>query len=110
MPRAIIGGEIMRDALKELNSWVETCVAEHDPTEMDPSDYAFDCADGCQWAICYGMAWDLMVACRYHAPEMLDEANSSYSDVFPNDDVDVDTRMTRLAYLIAHDALTGALS
>ena len=99
----------MRDSLRELNSWVETCVEEHDPGEMDPSDYAHECADGCQWAIYYGMAWDLVAACHDHAPEMLDEADDTYSSIYPNDDADINTRMSRLAYLIAHDALWRAL-
>jgi hypothetical protein len=77
---------------------------------MDPSDYAHECADGCQWAIYYGMAWDLVAACHDHAPEMLDEADDTYSSIYPNDDADINTRMSRLAYLIAHDALWGALS
>jgi hypothetical protein len=100
----------MSDSLRELNSWVDTCVAEHDPEEMDSSDYAHECADGCQWAIYSGMAWDLVAACRNYAPEMLDQADSVYNDVFLNDDANTDTRMCRLAYLIAHDALWGALS
>ena len=99
----------MRESLRELNSWVETCVSEHDASEMDPSDYAHECADGCQWAIYYGMAWDLVAACRDHAPELLDSADDTYSDIYPNDDASIDTRMCRLAYLIAHDALWSAL-
>jgi len=76
---------------------------------MDPSDYAHECADGCQWAIYYGRAWDLVAACRAHAREMLASADDTYSDIYPNDDSSTDTRMCRLAYLIAHDALWSAL-
>jgi hypothetical protein len=100
----------MRDSLRELNQWVDTCIEDFKSEDMDPSDYAHECADGSQWAIYYGMAWDLVAACHDHAPEMLDEADDTYSSIYPNDDADINTRMTRLAYLIAHDALWGALS
>ena len=100
----------MRGSLIELNSWVDTCVAEFADSDQDPSDYAHECADGSQWAIYYGMAWDLVDACRDHAPEMLDDADDTYSDIYPNDDTDINTRMCRLSYLIAHDALWSALS
>ena len=99
----------MRDSLRELNSWVDACVEDFKSEDMDPSDYAHECADGCQWAIYYGMAWDLVAACHDHAPEMLDEADDTYSSIYPNDDADINTRMSRLAYLIAHDALWRAL-
>ena len=99
----------MRASLRELNSWVETCAAEHDASEMDPSDYAHECADSSQWAIYYGMAWDLVVACRDHAPEMLSAADDTYSDIYTSDDTGIDDRMCRLAYLIAHAALWDAL-
>ena len=100
----------MRDSLRELNSWVDACVEDFKSEDMDPSDYAHECADGSEWAIYYGKAWDLVCACRDHAPEMLDEADSTCSDIYPNDDAGIRTRMCRLAYLIAHDALWGALS
>jgi hypothetical protein len=100
----------MSDLLKELNSWVDACIEDFKSEDIDPSDYAHECADGSEWAIYYGKAWDLVCACRDHAPEMLDQADSTYSDIFSIDDANTDTRMCRLAYLIAHDALWGALS
>ena len=100
----------MRTALRELNSWVDACIEDFKSEDIDPSDYAHECADGSEWAIYYGKAWDLVAACHDHAPEMLDEADDTYSSIYPNDDADINTRMSRLAYLIAHDALWGALS
>ena len=99
----------MTDTLKELDSWVDACIEEFKLEDMDSSDYAHECADGCEWAIYYSKAWDLVAACRDHRTDMLDEADSSYSDVFPNDDAGIDTHMSRLAYLIAHYALCHAL-
>lgn len=96
----------MMDTLKELDSWVDACLEDFKLEDMDPSDYAFECADGCEWAIYYGQAWDLVSACRDHRPDMFHGANSSYGDVFLNDDA---MKFGRMAYLIAHDALTQAL-
>jgi len=96
--------------IKEWESDVRSMAAEFADSDQDPSDYAFECADGCQWAIYYSHAWDLVSAMRTHDRAALDAAEGDYGDVFTDEgDTSLDTHMCRLAYLMTHAALWDAL-
>ena len=103
-----------RFIIEEWQSDIRSMAAEFAESDMDPSDYAWECADGCQWSIYYAHAWDLVIAMREHDRRALSAAECSYSDLYGNygDDasLDLDTRMTRLAYLMTHAALWDALA
>lgn len=95
---------------QEWQSDVRSMAAEFSDSDQDPSDYAWECADGCQWSIYYSHAWDLVSAMRTHDRHALDAAECEYGDVFADDsDTSTDTRMCRLAYLLTHAALWDAL-
>ena len=84
--------------------------AEFAGSEQDPSDYAFESADGCQWSIYYSHAWDLVSAMRTYDRAALDAAECDYGDVYTDEvDTSLDTHMCRLGYLLTHAALWDAL-
>jgi len=97
--------------IQEWQSDVRSMAAEFADSDQDISDYAWECADGCSWATYYAHAWDLVSAMRIYDRIALTSAECSYSDLFGgDDDPDIDTRMTRLAYVLTHDALWRALA
>lgn len=100
------------ETFKEWQSDIRSMAAEFADSDMDPSDYAWECADGCQWAIYYAQAWDLVLAMREHDRRALDAAELDYGDFDfgEYDSASLDTRMTRLAYLMTHAALWDALA
>lgn len=64
-----------------LADWAITCEALaleywESHSDQDPSEYAHECADGCQWAIYYSHAWCLVNAARLLRPSDLDQAES----------------------------------
>jgi len=98
------------EIIQEWQSDIRSMAAEFADSDQDPSDYAWECADGCQWSIYYSHAWDLVSAMRSYDRAVLDAAESDYGDVFTDDsETSTDTRMTRLAYLMTHAALWDAL-
>jgi hypothetical protein len=96
------------ETLREFDAHIVSMVEDFADSEQDRSDYCCECADGSQWAIYYGRAWDLVEAVRARRTSDLASAEFDYDDVF-TDSCDTDTRMTRLAYLITHAALWQAL-
>ena len=99
------------ETLREFDEDIANMVEDFADSEQDPSDYCFECADGSEWAIDYGQAWDLVQAVRARRTSDLVGAEMDYDDVFPmsDDDANLNTRMRRLAYLITHAALWQAL-
>ena len=99
------------ETFKDWQSDIRSFAAEFADSDQDPSDYAWECADGCAWSIYYQAAWDLVSAMRAHDLRALDAAELDYADVFPMaDDANLNTRMTRLAYLMTHAALWDSLA
>ena len=92
------------ETLKEFDDFIAGAVEDFAGEDMDPSDYCFEVADG--------SAVQHLLLARVgfgggHAPQRrrLDSAELDYADVFPMaDDANLDTRMTRLAYLLTHAA------
>ena len=98
------------ETLKEFDDFIAGAVEDFAGEDMDPSDYCWEVADGSQYAIYYSHAWDLVEAMRHRRGSDLDSAELDYEDVFPMaDDANLDTRMTRLAYLLTHAALAAEL-
>jgi hypothetical protein len=98
------------ETLKEFDAFIKTAVEDFADSDQDPSDYCFEIADGSQYAIYYSHAWDLVEAVRARRTSDLVGAELDYADVFPMaDDANLDTRMTRLAYLLTHAALAEEL-
>ena len=98
------------ETLREFNEFIAGAVEDFADSEQDPSDYCFEVADGSQYSIYYSHAWDLVNAMRHRNIVALRDAEMDYADVFPmSDDANLDTRMTRLAYLLTHAALAEEL-
>lgn len=98
------------ETLKEFDEFIAGAVEDFADEDMDASDYCFEIADGSQYAIYYSHAWDLVEAVRARRTSDLVGAEMDYADVFPMaDDANLDTRMTRLAYLLTHAALASEL-
>ena len=98
------------ETIQEWQSDIRIMAAEFADSGQDPSDYAWECADGCAWAIYYQAAWDLVSAIRTHDRRALDAAECDYCEIFGAEDCTTDTRMCRLAYLLTHAALWDALA
>lgn len=103
------------ETLKEFDEFIKTAASDYKSGVMgdiDPSDYAFEVADGSQYAIYYSHAWDLVEAVRALREDDLIAAEMDYSDLFPPQDgadFDLDKIMTRLAYIITHAALASEI-
>lgn len=98
------------ETLKEFDAFIAGAVEDFADSDQDPSDYCWEVADGSQYAIYYSHAWDLVQAVRARRTSDLVGAELDYADVFPMaDDANLDTRMTRLAYLLTHAALAEEL-
>ena len=98
------------ETLREFDAHIANMVEDFADSEQDVSDYCWECADGSQWAIYYSRGWDLVQAVRARRGHELDCAEMDYQNVLPvADDANLDTHMTRLAYLITHAALWQAL-
>lgn len=98
------------NTIQEWQSDIRSMAAEFADSEQDPSDYALESADGCQWSIYYAHAWDLVSAMRTHDRRALDAAECDYPDLFSSEDCTLNTRMCRLAYIMTHAALWDALA
>ena len=85
-----------------LGDWRKTCEALaleywQDNSDQDASEYAYECADSCQWAIYYSHAWNLVNAARLVRPSDLDQAESDIEEIgFEFESLD--KTMTLLAY------------
>ena len=98
------------ETLREFDEFIAGAVEDFADSDQDPSDYCWEVADGSQYSIYYSHAWDLVEAVRARRSSDLDGAELDYADVFPMaDDANLDTRMTRLAYLLTHAALAAEL-
>ena len=92
-----------------LADWADTCetlALEYwqDNSDQDPSEYAHECADGSQWAIYYGRAWDLVSAVRLVRHRELDQAESDLEDLGFSFE-SLDKTMTLLAYQLTYNEI-----
>lgn len=94
-----------------LDDWANTCEAlalEYRSDSAYASDYAHECADGCQWAIYYGHAWELVSAARLVRPRDLDQAESELEgDGF--EFKSLDRTMTLLAYWLTYNEIMNKI-
>lgn len=97
-----------------LADWANTCEALaleywQDNSDQGPSDYAHECADGSQWAIYYGHAWNLVNAARLVRHSDLEQAESDIEEIgFEFESLD--KTMTLLAYQLTYSEIVNQIS
>lgn len=92
-----------------LADWAITCEALaleywESNSDQDASEYAHECADGCQWAIYCYKAWDLVSAARLMRLSDLDQAESDLVELgFGSEGLD--QTVTQLAYQLTYNEI-----
>lgn len=100
----------MTEYKETLGNWADTCEAlalqywQDNSEDYEPSEYAHECADSCQWVIYYGRAWDLVSAVRLVCPSDLDQAESDLEYLGFSFE-SLDKTMTLLAYWLTHNEI-----
>lgn len=89
--------------------WADTCEALaleywESNSDQDAREYAHECADGCQWAIYYSHAWNLVNAARLLRPSDLDQAESDLEDLGFSFE-SLDKTMALLAYWLTYNEI-----
>ena len=72
------------------------------------SDIVHEVADGHQWVIYYGKAWDLVDFVRFNDLHEYEEAQEMINDIGEGT-TDLDTLMTQMAYWIMYNVVYGAV-
>ena len=93
-----------------IADWVNTCEAlaleywQNNSEDYEPSEYAHECADSCQWVVYYSHAWNLVSAVREIHPRDLDQAESDLEDLGFSFE-SLDKTMCLLAYWLTYNEI-----
>ena len=92
-----------------MNSLIDSAYEEfkRDDTQ-ELSDIAHEIADGHQWVIYYGMAWDFVSFVRFADLYEYEAAQEMINDIGEHTS-DLDTLMTQLAYWLISNIVRGAV-
>ena len=75
---------------------------------QDLEDIVHEIADGHQWVIYYGMAWDFVSFVRFADLYEYEAAQEMVNDIGENTS-DLDTLMTQMAYWLIYNIVRGAV-
>lgn len=97
-----------------IADWKGTCEALaveywESNSSMDPSEYAHESADGCQWSIYYSHAWNLISAARLVLPSELDQAESELEGLGFSFE-SLDKTMASLAYQLTYNEIMNQIN
>lgn len=92
-----------------MNSLIDSVYEEfkRDDTQ-DLGDIVHEIADGHQWVIYYGMAWDFVSFVRFADLYEYEAAQEMINDISEHTS-DLDTLMTQLAYWLIYNIVRGAV-
>jgi hypothetical protein len=94
---------------KEFNDYIDQLTAEYYAEDYeDFSDYCHECADGSEYVIYYGNAWELVNMIRMSDYSILEDAQFAMSD-FDIKESSINSIMSLLAYECIYQQLSLAI-
>ena len=97
--------------IEEVESAARDIVAESKEYESDVDDLVWQFADGHQWVIYTGMAWDLCDMMRRCHSDLFNQAESDFEDCGGcGDDFSVDRAMTLIAFHLIRNGVRDAVA
>ena len=97
--------------IEEVESAARDIVEESKEYETDVDDLVWQFADGHQWVIYTGQAWDLCDMMRRCHSDLFDQAESDFEDCGGcGDNVTADRVMTLIAFHLIHNGVRDAVA
>lgn len=97
---------------KEFNQYIDTLASEYMAYKGDYDcfeDYLHQTADGSEYVIYYGKAWDLVNMIRLNDYDMYQDAQSVIYDSYGNEFLDLHRHMALMAYECIYQTLSLAI-
>lgn len=97
--------------IEEVESAARDIVAESKEYGSDVDELVWQFADGHQWVIYTGMAWDLCDVMRRCHSDLFNQAESDFEDCGGcGDNVTADRVMTLIAFHLMHNGIRDAVA
>lgn len=97
--------------IEEVESAARDIVEESKEYDSDVDDLVWQFADGHQWVIYTGMAWDLCDMMRRCHSDLFNQAESDFEDCGGcGDDFSVDRAMTLIAFHLIRNGVRDAVA
>jgi len=97
--------------IEEVESAARDIVAESKEYDSDVDDLAWQFADGHQWVIYTGQAWDLCDMMRRCHSDLFNQAERDFEDCGGcGDDFSVDRAMTLIAFWLIRNGVRDAVA
>lgn len=97
--------------IREVESAARDIVAESKEYKSDVDDLVWQFADGHQWVIYTGQAWDLCDMMRRCHSDLFNQAESDFEDCGGcGEDWTVDCAITLIAFHLIHNGVRDALA